>query len=135
MQINLKLDNSSSMVQLYFSKECDTMKEIQAYVSFLNIIYWILLILIVLFIIVVLIYYMQKNDITFNDVYEKTKEYTDKVADWIVNKYYVIKYGANKEREFVPLHSKYSEPEVLDLNIKTSKENNESSNKTDYGGI
>jgi hypothetical protein len=66
--------NEFDSVRLLISKECDTLGEIQEYFTILYVIYWILLILIVVFLFAILLYYMKKNEITFNDIMEKSIE-------------------------------------------------------------
>jgi hypothetical protein len=72
--IAIELNFVNSTFSLFFAKECDTVQEIEEYVSILYVIYWILIFLIFAFIFVVLYFYLKNNDITLYDLIEKTRE-------------------------------------------------------------
>jgi hypothetical protein len=72
--INLHFETSNS-ISLFFSKECDTVEEIQEYFSVLYAIYWTLLLLLVAFVVIILYFYLKKNEITLFELYDKARDY------------------------------------------------------------
>jgi hypothetical protein len=71
-EISLSFENNN-MINLYFSKECDTIGEVQEYFNFFYTMYYILLMILFGFVITVLYYYFKRNDISGLDIYNSIK--------------------------------------------------------------
>lgn len=130
LEVTLSFDNGKR-VELFLTKECDTIEEVQQYFTVLYTVYWILMILIALLIVVIFLYYLQRNNMSLNDLYEQAKEYVNITSDYIMTKYYEYRYP--EQKLFTPV-GKYTEPELLDYHI-TSNHYKKNDEKVDYGGL
>ena len=71
-EVSFSFENNN-MINLYFSKECDTIGEVQEYFNFFYTIYYLLLMILFGFVITVLYYYFKRNDIRGLDIYNSIK--------------------------------------------------------------
>jgi hypothetical protein len=132
LQLHLDFGNNKD-IELFLSKECDSVQAIQEYFTVLSVIYWIIIILIVLLIVAVAMHYYQNQNISFQDLLSNGKRYTYIVFDWLTEKYYEYRYPGHEKRHFVQL-DKFVEPENLDIQITSSNEER-IKDKNDYGGL
>jgi hypothetical protein len=84
-EVNLTFQNND-VVNLYFSKECDTTADVQEYFSFFYTIYYILLLVFFGFVITILYYYFRSNEITAFDIYLYGKNRVMSALRYMTNK-------------------------------------------------
>lgn len=149
VQVNLIFKNYD-VVDILFTKECDTLGEIQEYFSILYFIYWVLLFLILLFLVAIFAYYLKRTNMTLSEFVKKTidniKEYYYRICNKQRNDYEDYNIEATKTSKNNNRLNEYDDKEIVDLDIKDSTINNNQLNKDlvndikkmnveSYGGI
>jgi hypothetical protein len=133
-ELTLEFENND-IVELFFKKECENVGPAQEYFNFFYTIYYILLILILLLFIGAVYFYLKKNDISLDALYQKV---INQFRRWWGSR---GSKPSEEEYSLNPTTNLYEESDLVDFKIKTEtkpiSKNDVKYNKfsTDYGGI
>jgi hypothetical protein len=127
-EVSFQFDNHD-MINMYFSKECNTIGEVQEYFTFFYTIYYILLMIFFGFIITFIYYYFKSNNLTLLDLFEQIRNKLIALYQYIVSKIQNKPYKHNE----LTRESLYEEHDLVDVNIRTERIPTKYS--SDYGGI
>ena len=120
MELTLNFQDNDS-VSIFFSKECDSVGDINEF-DILYTIYWILLSVFFILLIVVIYHYIKRNNLDVLELLYSWYEKCKNTINDLINKFY------NKEDKGVHLKLKeenfYEESEIVDIKIKTDTKNN-----------
>ena len=134
VQLTLHFDDKS-FINMFFSKECNTVEEIQQYFTFLYVVYWILILLIVGFLVALFFYYLKKNELSLYEFYDKIREFITQKLD----QYNRRRSQENENKNLV--NSKFADDDDIDVKITSlnrATDEHERNNKNfnfEYGGI
>jgi hypothetical protein len=128
-ELSLQFDNND-IINMYFSKECNTIGEVQEYFTFFYTLYYILLMIFFGFIFTFIYYYFKSNNLTLLDFFEQIKNKIVSLYIYMKSKFNKQNY---KDEEHQTRESLYDEHDLVDVNIRTERVTTKYS--SDYGGI